>query len=300
MSLYIDLVTGLSSAAFIACFERFIAQRGHCNKLVSDNGTSFIGAYKEIKQAFEKWSAPETIEHLNKNGTKWTFMSPAAPHQGGIYEAAVKSTKYHLKRVIGAKSFTYEYFLTFLKKVESILNSRPLYALTDDPSDAQCITPAHFLIGESFIVPPPIAVPTNTNVSLQKIHEEQQKMLNSYWNSWNKDFLSSLLPRKKWLEEHNVQIGQLVLISDENLPPGKWLLGKIREILPSRDGVVRDVIIELSERKKPKPGEKVGERRTKKRAVQKLCFLPLDPNEINENDNEILSHSACDDLKQTN
>lgn len=60
-------------------------------------------------------------------------MKPKAPHQGGIYEAAVKSMKYHLYRIAGQTRYTYEHMNTFLTKTEAILNSRPLYALNNDP-----------------------------------------------------------------------------------------------------------------------------------------------------------------------
>lgn len=279
-AVHIDLVTDASSAAFIACFDRFVSRRGHCNKLYSDNGTAFAGAYPEIKSAFVKWSAPETIEHMNKKSTKWVFMKPAASHQGGIYEAAVKSAKHHIKRVIGAKSYSYDYFMTFLCKVEAILNSRPLYAPTDDPCDALVITPAHFLIGEPFILPPPISVPKNSDYSLQRIRNEQQQMLESWWKSWHNDYLSTLLPRRKWMSERdNFQIGQTVLMIDENLPPGKWMMAKVCELLPSKDGLVRNVVIEIAKRNKPCQGQKHGKRKQFTRPIQKLCILPAEPPE---------------------
>lgn len=43
---------------------------------------------------------------------------------------------------------TLEEFTTFLVRVESILNSRPLTYLTTDPTDMECLTPGHFLIGQ--------------------------------------------------------------------------------------------------------------------------------------------------------
>lgn len=49
-AVHIEIVIGLSSVAFIACCERFIARRGRCLKIFSDNGTTFIGANKEIKR----------------------------------------------------------------------------------------------------------------------------------------------------------------------------------------------------------------------------------------------------------
>ncbi|XP_031638856.1 uncharacterized protein LOC116350980 [Contarinia nasturtii] len=172
-AVHIDAVTDLSAAAFIACYERFIARRGHCNQMYSDNGTAFVAAHKELARAFKIWDVPDVHEHLNKKGTKWTFMTPAAPHQGGIYEAAVKSMKYHLRRILGAKSYTYEYLITFLVQIEAVLNSRPLYALNDDPNDMCALTPAHFLIGEPLILPPPISVPTQTNNSLKRMSNKE-------------------------------------------------------------------------------------------------------------------------------
>lgn len=295
-AVHIDLVTDASSAAFISCYERFIGRRGHCNKLFSDNGTAFTGAEKGFRIAFQAWSAPDSIEHLNKKGTRWVFMKPAAPHQGGIYEAAVKSAKHHITRVIGAKHFSYEHFLTFLTKVEAILNSRPLYAPSDDPSNALVITPAHFIIGEPFPLPPPIDVPMGSNYSMQRIRAEQKVMLESFWRSWHNDYLSTLMPRNKWLEEKdNLKVGQVVLLQDENLPPSKWLMAKVCELLPGRDGLVRNVVVEIATRKKPRPGETRGKRKRLTRAIQKLCILPSEPCEPFLCLKDAVSHSACDE-----
>ena len=56
-----------------------------------------------------------------------------APHFGGLWEAAVKSMKFHLKRVIANTKFTFEEFTTILTQV--CLNSRPLTPMSCD-SDA--------------------------------------------------------------------------------------------------------------------------------------------------------------------
>lgn len=266
-AIHIDVVTDLSSAAFIACYERFVALRGHCEKMFSDNGTQFVGASKEIKSAFKNWSAPEVMAHLNRKRTQWIFMKPVAPHQGGIYEAAVKSTKFHLRRVLGAKCYTYEYLITFLLKVAAVLNSRPLYALSDDPTDCQALTPAHFVIGEPFIMPPTINLPAQSDYSLQRIHNEHNQMLENFWCRWHEEYLMSLIQRKKWhKEKEHFQVGQLVVIKDDNRPPAQWLLGRIIELILSRDGLVRSVVIQTAKSKLT-------------RAVQSICILPVAPSE---------------------
>ena len=72
---------------------------------------------------------------LADDGTTWEFNPPGAPHFGGIWEAAVKSVKHHIFRVLGSTKYTFEEFYTFLKQVECCLNSRPLLPLTEDPTD---------------------------------------------------------------------------------------------------------------------------------------------------------------------
>lgn len=71
--------------------------------LYSDNGTTFIGANKkmnaEISEIMKK--NPEFKTQIINSGTQWHFIPPATPHFGGIWEAGVKSMKFHLKRVIG-------------------------------------------------------------------------------------------------------------------------------------------------------------------------------------------------------
>lgn len=160
-AVHIDLVTSLTIIDFIACYERFIAKRGRCERMYSDNGTTFVGAAKEIRKSYIIWNEKEGDEiaaQLSMRGTEWKFMTPAAPHQGSIYEAAVKSMKYHFTRVVGQKVLTCNQVVTLLAHIEAILNSRPLYPLTDDPNDIQALTPGHFLIGEPLVLPLPFAI----------------------------------------------------------------------------------------------------------------------------------------------
>lgn len=48
-AIHLELVYGLTTDAFLAALKRFIARRGHCSQIFSDNGTNFVGANKEIQ-----------------------------------------------------------------------------------------------------------------------------------------------------------------------------------------------------------------------------------------------------------
>ena len=209
-AVHIDVVSLLTSVAFIACFERFIARRGRCARLYSDNGTAFVGAAKELEKAKERWLVKDTFEHLSWKGTEWRFMTPAAPHQGGIYEAAVKSMKYHLTRTVGAKVLAYEQFLILLTGIEAILNSRPLHPLSDDPNDLQALTPGHFLGGEPLVLPLPFVTNEMPNTKGIKLWKERKTMLAHFWSRWQEEYLSTLYERKKWRrEKYGLREGQL-------------------------------------------------------------------------------------------
>ena len=70
------------------------------------------------------------------------------PHFGGLWEAAVKSFKVHLRRVIGEARLTYDELTTKLAQVEACLNSTPLTPLPDQADALEVLTSGHFLIGK--------------------------------------------------------------------------------------------------------------------------------------------------------
>lgn len=88
------------------------------------------------------------VTHLSIDNITWDFIRLRSPNFGSIYEVGIKSTKHHLRRIIGNTSLTFEEFITVLSQVEAILNSRLLFPLSSDPRDPNPLTPAHFLVGK--------------------------------------------------------------------------------------------------------------------------------------------------------
>lgn len=80
--------------------------------MYSDNGTNFVGPAKtliqEHKQALMYYINEELLSELENLGVEWQFNAPVWPSAGGLWEAAVKSMKHHLKRVIGEQKLTFE------------------------------------------------------------------------------------------------------------------------------------------------------------------------------------------------
>ncbi|XP_055909175.1 uncharacterized protein LOC129944039 [Eupeodes corollae] len=147
---------------------RALIHKQPCKQLHSDNGTNFQGANRRMEEDLEAWHCEHVKQQLTHRGTTWHFIPPSAPHQGGIWEAAVKSAKRLIVRVVGSQTMSYEQFNTLLIRIEACLNSRPLVALYDDPDDKLALTPGNFLTCGPIIALPE---PTVMNLPLNRIKE---------------------------------------------------------------------------------------------------------------------------------
>ena len=101
-----------------------------------DNGTNFRGANRELREFSEFLEEQRTqgqiSEFCSSKQIVWKFIPERSPHFGGLWEAAVKSFKIHLKRVASNVKLTFEEMTTLLAQIEACLNSRPLTPLTSD------------------------------------------------------------------------------------------------------------------------------------------------------------------------
>ncbi|XP_031773721.1 uncharacterized protein LOC116414759 [Apis florea] len=131
-----------TTEAFLNCLSRFLAHRGRCREICSDNGTNFMGAYNELRRIrkFLQWNGKSIGYHAIAESVEWRFMPPHAPHFGGLWETAIRSAKRHLLRTIGETRLTYEEFNTMLARVEACMNSKPLHPLSSDPRDSDSIS----------------------------------------------------------------------------------------------------------------------------------------------------------------
>lgn len=266
-AVHLELVSSLSSKAFIAALRRFAGQRGRSSVIYCDNATNFVGAKNEIKAiatTFARQVEPALRDFCISEEIEWRFIPPRSPNFGGIWEAGIKSVKQHMKRVLGSCVPTYEEMLTLLKQIEGCLNSRPISPLSADPRDPLPLTPGHFITGGPITALPDVDVAEFSASKLSR-YEETQKNVQLFWKRWKLEYLNHLQQRNKKFSsiQPNLLVGQLCLIKEDNLPPCTWITGRVIKVHPGPDGLVRVATLYT-----PK-----GEI---KRSISKLCILPLE------------------------
>lgn len=258
---HFELCPDLSLESFMDAFRRFTSRRGFPSKIYSDNATTFVAASKCISNSFKTFltvfSHKSFQDYLIQNNISWIFIPPYSPNFGGIWEAAVKSAKYHLKRVVGEQILSYTELETLLCQIEAILNSRPLTPLSQDLGSLEALTPAHFLTGSPLtslpdLFHPEVPLPNSKQVEEipltdNKYFKLRNQMLAAFWTRWSSEYLKTLQHRRKWKSGNTTfEVGQLVLMKERNFYPTKWVLGRILELKSGQDSIVRVVRVKTA------------------------------------------------------
>ncbi|XP_058840761.1 uncharacterized protein LOC131696228 [Topomyia yanbarensis] len=223
----------------------------------------------ELKQQLQS-AAVQSV--LLQRGVQFQFIPPRAAHFGGLWEAAVKAFKHHFYRIMGQTIYVFDDFRTAVAQIESILNSRPLVPMSNHPEDLNALTPGHFLVGESqFSLPEPDHSSTPTN--RLKHFQVMQKSVQDLWKRWSRDYIGLLHNRpSRWRSTPDkIETGTMVLLKRDNVPPLLWPLGRVDEVFPGKDGIVRVVNVRTA----------AG---IFQRATTELCILPIEKDDVEAKD----------------
>ena len=248
-AVHLELVSDLTTDAFIACLRRFISRRGKPRVIWSDHGSNFVGAARELRELFEFLTQQKTektvSEFCSTQEIQWEFIPEHAPHYGGTWEAAVKSFKLHLRRIVGEVKLTFEELTTVLTQNEGCLNSRPLVAIPNSEG-LEALTPGHFLIGRPIdALPDPKS--SFASPSLVRRWSLCQQLVRHFWKRWSQEYLVTLQKKTKWQQAtKNLSEGDLVVLREDNTTPTSWPLARVIKVHPGSDGTVRVVTLKTS------------------------------------------------------
>ena len=256
-AVHLEMAADCSTMEFLQVLRRFFAIRGRPAVIMSDNGSQFVGAKRELREMVNGINEEEVQEFCGEKGMQWKFITPAAPHQNGCAEALVKTCKCSLKKAVGSQLLTPFELYTVLLEVANLVNQRPIGRIPNDPDDGHYICPNDILLGRASSEVPqgPFKETKNARHRIEFV----QRIVDSFWKRWNRDVFPSLVPRKQWqVERRNVRPDDIVVVADSNAVRGKWSIGRVVEVHPGPDGRVRNVKVKTSTGEYSRPVTKIA------------------------------------------
>ena len=148
---------------------------------------------------------------------------------------------------------------TVLFEAANLINSRPMGTHPTHPDDGCYLSPNEMLLGKS--AGGSIVLANERNKFGHRL-SLVESVLNGFWKRWQ-----MLYMYVAWLtfKNRNVQKGDVVLVEYNNALRGHWTIGRVKECYPGRDGLVRDVVVEIVKAN--------GAKTTVSRPVQKLSSM---------------------------
>lgn len=238
-AVHIEIAHTLTTDSCIMAIQNFVARRGTPLEIYCDNGTNFRGAETELTNAIKKINFEKLSVKFTTSSTTWHFNPPAAPHMGGSWERLVQSVKKVLHQIMPNFVFKDETLYNGLLECERIINSRPLTYVDLESTTNEALTPNHFLLGSSN-GDKPLGEFSKDDCLLRKNWRKMQFFADVFWKRWIQEYLPTLTKRTKWFKKCSpLEIGDVVIIVDPNLPRNNWPKGVVQSINISRDGNFR-------------------------------------------------------------
>ncbi|XP_056110281.1 uncharacterized protein LOC130087825 [Rhinichthys klamathensis goyatoka] len=258
-AVHMEVIESLDTSSCVNALRRFFALRGPAKKLISDRGTNFIGASKEL-------GMDKALQlYLNDQGCSWEFNPPHASHMGGSWERMIGIAQRILDSMLlqSKVQLTHDVLCTLMAEVSAIINARPLLPISSDPDNPFILSPSMLLTQKSCLIPPPGDFLDKDLYTKQ--WRQVQALANQFWTRWRREYLPLLQQRQKWTVScRNLQVGDLVLLKDKQVPRNSWLMSRVTATFPGKDNRVRKVEVTVNDQ---------GTRKTFLRPVTEVILL---------------------------
>jgi hypothetical protein len=111
---HLKICPDLTAEGFLLAFKRFISRRGMPTLIISDNGSNFEKADKEVKCWKKALKSEQVQQVMALKDIWWQFNTPPSPWWSGFFERMVRSIKKPLRKVYGKALMTEEELTTSL------------------------------------------------------------------------------------------------------------------------------------------------------------------------------------------
>ena len=151
-AVHIEMLDDMTTDAFINALRCFIALRGAVGQLRSDQGSNFVGAQHELKEALKEIKHERLQTYLAEQGCDFVMNVPHASHMGGVWERQIRTIRSVLNAILHQSGSRLDSasLHTFFYEAMAIVNGRPLTVNNlGDPCGPEPLTPNHLLTMKS-------------------------------------------------------------------------------------------------------------------------------------------------------
>ena len=253
-AVHIEITNTIDADSFVMALRRFFARRGSVRLIWSDNGTNFISANNELQKTLKEMDHLKIKNYLQGNGTDWILWHknpPGASRMGGVWERQIRTARVILEGLIKThvQSLNDETLRTLMTEVESITNSRPLTVETvSDINSKIPLSPSNLLTMKTNVVMLPPGIFKKPDLYSRRRWRRVQHIADEFWHRWRKEFLQSLQTRQKWNDKRrNFEVGDIVILKEQDCQRNQWPLAKIIGVDTDRNGDVRSVTLRVAD-----------------------------------------------------
>ena len=186
-ALYLEVLPNLETATFLGSLKRLIARCGRPSTIFSDNGRTFVGAAKLLREILKD----ERLQaNLAEEEISWKFNLSRAPWWGGQFEGLVGLFKRAFYKTVGGGMLSWVELSEVVLEVETQLNRRPLSYVEDDVQ-LPVLTSASFLFQRANRLPE-LEPWREENRDLRKRAKHLKSCKDALWKRWTLEYLAAL------------------------------------------------------------------------------------------------------------
>lgn len=268
-AIHIEMLDDMSTDAFINALRCFVSIRGKVRQIRSDQGSNFVGAKNELRNALKEVDMKRVQHYLSNQDCEFVLNPPSSSHRGGVWERQIRTARAAIQGVcqMCPGRLDDSSLRTVFYEAMAIVNSRPLTVDTiNSPNSPEPLTPNHILTMKSSVPLPPPGKFLPQDMYLRKRWRRVQYLVEQFWCRWKKEYLQGLNKRRCWTtKRRNVTKGDIVILSEPDTPRNEWPLGLVVEATSGRDKLVRKVKVRIT--------TKQGNTSVLERPIQKIAVL---------------------------
>lgn len=150
----------------------------------------------------------------------------------------MRSVKQPLRIMLRQSTPTLIKLQTWLCKVETVVNLRPLSYTSEDSHELLPLSP------ENFLIPFQLDSKSENSNDLSSLLTRREDALRQFFSRWKVEFLKQKVVTGVENKVDRLKVGDVVLLDDDKKRTF-WPLARVESLQPGRDGVVRSVMLKV-------------------------------------------------------